>query len=331
MQNGIKAVVIGGGTGSFAVLSGLKSYCRDITALVSMADDGGSTGELRDELGVLPPGDVRQCLVALSEDPGVTRDLFNYRFDEGRLGGHSFGNLFLTALEKVTGNFAEAVEAASEVLKITGKVLPMTLDNVKLTALLGSKKRIEGQHKIDTADIIAAGGKPWLLLEPEAKINPEADKAIRDADLVIIAPGDLYTSIGAALIIKGVNQALESTKATVVYVNNLVTKPGQTTGMGILEHVEEIERFCGRNIDYVLYNTQKPDTELFSKYSREGEYFIEPNLDELGKKHYKAVGEGLIAGGVIEKKRSDKIAHTRSFIRHDPEKLAKALMRIYFT
>ncbi|HSE29832.1 MAG TPA: gluconeogenesis factor YvcK family protein [Candidatus Saccharimonadales bacterium] len=327
---GMKVVVIGGGTGSFAVLSGLKNYCRDITALVSMVDDGGSTGELRDELGVLPPGDVRQCLVALSEDPSVTRELFNYRFEDGKLSGHSFGNLFLTALEKVTGNFAEAVETASEVLKISGRVLPMTLDNVHLAVKLDDGTLVKGEHAVDTTDLRRFAPNPWLILEPNAVINPDADKAIREADLVVIAPGDLYTSVGAALIIKGVNQALEETKAKVVYVCNLVTKPGQTTGMGVYEHASEIERFCGRNLDFVLYNTSKPDENVFEKYEREGELLITPPA-KTQKTNYLVKGSDLIFKGDIKLKKGDRLAKTRSFIRHDPDRVARALMKIYFS
>lgn len=328
---GVKVVVIGGGTGSFAVLSGLKHYCRDITALVSMADDGGSSGELRDELGVLPPGDIRQCLVALSEEPGLTRELFNYRFAEGRLDGHSFGNLFLTALEKVTGNFAQAVETASEVLKITGRVLPMTLDNVRLIIELSDKTRVYGERNIDVMSIQQAkNSRPWIILEPEAKINPDADKAIRDADLVVLAPGDLYTSLGPALIVNGVNQALEQTKATVVYVCNLVTKHGQTTGMSVYDHAAEIERFCGRTLDYVLYNTAKPSNDLFAKYAQKDEHPLKVDIKKLDQAHYKAVGEQLVNHELAHAKPGDKLAAHRAFIRHDPDLVARALMRIYF-
>lgn len=324
---GVKVAVIGGGTGSFSVLSGLKHYCRDITALVSMADDGGSTGELRDELGALPPGDVRQCLVALSESPSV-RDLFNYRFDEGRFGGHSFGNLFLTALQKVTGNFAEGVETASEVLKITGRVVPMTLDNTRLIIELPDKRRIYGERNIDIMQF-GQKGKPWLTLEPEATINPDADQAIREADLVVLAPGDLYTSLGPALIIKGVNQALEATKAKVVYVCNLVTKPGQTDGLDVYGHADEIERFCGRTLDYVLYNTKTPDPALFAKYAKSGEHVIAAPKHK--PKHYRLVGEELVSETVSGVVRGDPLAAHRSFIRHDPDLVARALMKVYFS
>lgn len=325
---GVKVVVIGGGTGSFACLSGLKNYCRDITALVSMADDGGSTGELRDEFGALPPGDVRQCLVALSGS-SIVRDLFNYRFEEGRLDGHSFGNLFLTALEQVTGNFAQAVETASEVLKITGRVVPMTLDNVHLLVKLKDGRIVKGQHAVDLADLQSHAVNPWLMLEPEAQINPEANQAIRDADLVVIAPGDLYTSLGPALIVNGVNQALEATKATVVYVCNLVTKPGQTANMGVHDHAAEIERFCGRNLDYVLYNTAAPDPSLFAKYQQEGELLVDPPKPQ--KTTYQLVGEPLLSQKIPAVNKGDKLASRRSFIRHDPDLVARALMKLYFS
>jgi len=179
VTSGPKFVMIGGGTGSFTLLSGLKQYVQDITALVCMADDGGSTGLLRDELGVLPPGDVRQCLVALSDSPKV-RDLFNYRFEEGTLAGHSFGNLFLTALEKMTGSFAEAVELASSVLDISGQVEPITLSDVMLCMSTPEDKKIKGEHKIVNKRF--KGKKPKLWLEPKAMLKPKAKEAILNAD-----------------------------------------------------------------------------------------------------------------------------------------------------
>ena len=235
-QGSANIVVIGGGTGSFTLLQGLKRYTHNITALVNMADDGGSTGQLRDELGVLPPGDVRQCLVALSDTPKV-RDLFNYRFDEGSFKGHAFGNLFLTALEKMTGSFAEAVEMASDVLKITGRVEPITLSNVQLCAEGADGKPITGEYKIAHAEIAL---RPNVWLEPEADANPEATKAILEADMVIIAPGNLYGSLAPARVISGIQEALKTTKAKCVYVANLVTKPGPTDGFSVKDFADEM-------------------------------------------------------------------------------------------
>ena len=196
---GVKIVVIGGGTGSFTLLSGLKKYTHSITALVNMVDDGGSTGQLRDELGVLPAGDVRQCLVALSSSPKV-RDLFNYRFDEGSMKGHAFGNLFMAALEKMTGSFAEAVELASEVLGVNGRVFPITLDDTTMSIKLKDGTTVNGQHAAESLQI-PRGERPWLELKPPAGINPRARQAILDADLVVIAPGLLYGSLAPARLV----------------------------------------------------------------------------------------------------------------------------------
>ena len=239
--SGAKIVVIGGGTGSFTLLQGIKRYTKDVTALVNMADDGGSTGQLRDELGVLPPGDVRQCLVALSDSPKV-RDLFNYRFDEGSLKGHAFGNLFMAALEKMTGSFAEAVELAGNVLNIEGKVEPVTLTDVTLCAEGKDGQPVKGEFTIAHQELAP---RPNIWLEPEAVANPRAIQAILEADLVVIAPGNLYGSLAPALVIEGVRQALHKTKAKCVYVCNLVSKPGPTDGFSVMDFASEIERLAG--------------------------------------------------------------------------------------
>lgn len=326
-----KIVVIGGGTGSFTLLSSLKDYTSNITALVNMADDGGSTGQLRDELGVLPPGDVRQCLVALSRSPRV-RELFNYRFDQGTLKGHAFGNLFLTALEKMTGNFGDATELAGEVLNIVGRVEPITHDKVTLVMESADGKVTEGELQIGHADF-GLQTKPTIRLKPDATINPVAKKAIASADVVVIAPGNLYGSIAPALVVIGVAEALASTKAKKVYVCNLVTKPGQTDGFTVDDYATEIERFLGSQslLDVVLYNSEKPSDELIKKYAHEGEFPVEAIREVLDEAHYDARGMGLVADEVYETKNSgDAIAYTRTLIRHDSDKVARELMRLFY-
>ena len=327
---GTNIVVIGGGTGSFTLLSELKNYTHNITALVNMVDDGGSTGVLRDELGVLPAGDIRQCLVALSTTPRV-RELFNYRFDDGGLKGHAFGNLFMAALEKMTGSFAEAVETASEVLSVKGRVEPITLDNTKLVVKLTDGTVINGQHEMDTLTL-PAGERPWLDLEPAAAINPLAYEAIIGADLVVIAPGLLYGSLAPALLVKGVTRALSETNAKKIYVCNLVTKPGQTDGFTVSDFVSEIERFSGVHMDYVLYNNHRPPDELIAKYARDGEFLVDWNEEELAVKHYRAIGRQFIAENawVNTNASSDPLAAQRSLIRHDADRVARELMRIFF-
>lgn len=320
-------VVIGGGTGSFAVLSGLKNYARNITALVNMVDDGGSTGQLRDEFGVLPPGDVRQCLVALSNYPKM-RDLFTYRFEDGSLKGHPFGNLFLTGLERLTGSFAQAVETASEVLNITGKVVPITLNDVRLV-LEEDQLKLEGQRAIEDANLDAKHKRPTLSLDPHASINPEAKSAIMAADLVVIAPGDLYTSLGPLLIVDGVPEALVSTKAKVLYVSNLVTKHGQTDAFTANDYVQELERLAGvRFIDEVIFNSHAPSEELLNKYAKSDEFAVKIDADAMV-----ADGRVLIQADVISdhawggSQASDKLTGIRSFIRHDSEKIAKEIIK----
>lgn len=326
--NGASFVVIGGGTGSFTVLSGLKTYVKDITALVNMADDGGSTGQLRDELGALPPGDVRQCLVALSDTPKV-RDLFNYRFEEGSLKGHAFGNLFLTALEKMTGNFGEAVEMASRVLKITGSVEPVTMTNVTLCAEGEDGKPVKGEFTIGHEKLAR---RPKIWLEPEAVANPRAIEAIMQADVVVIAPGNLYGSLAPALVVPGVGEALQKTTASCVYVANLVTKPGPTEGYKVHDFADEVERLAGGQfLDYVIFNTEQPSERLLEKYAHEGEYGVVIDNDEIVKRPWKAKGAAIIARDMWDgAQSSDPLAHTRSFIRHDPDAVARQLMRIYF-
>jgi uncharacterized cofD-like protein len=322
-----KIVVIGGGTGSFTVLSALKPYASNLTAIVSMADDGGSTGVLRDELGVLPPGDVRQCLVALSESPKV-RDLFNYRFEEGTFGGHSFGNILLTALEKVTGNFSEAVETASEILRVNGHVIPATLDNVRLKMSWDDASvTLHGERVIDADLFVHDPRQARLSLEPAANANPAAITAIESADLIVIAPGDLYTSLGPLLVIDGFGDALMTTKAKVVYVCNLVTKRGQTDGFDVADHANEIERFAGQHfLDVVLFNDAPPRETLAQKYEEE-QAFMVPSAPDNEVTRYQVIAGDLL-GDVAQKNEGDTLPVTRSFIRHDAVKLGKALTKL---
>lgn len=339
MISGAKIVVIGGGTGSFVVLSGLKNYATDITALVNMADDGGSTGQLRDELGVLPPGDVRQCLVALSSSPRV-RDLFNFRFNEGSLSGHAFGNLFLAALENMTGSFAKAIDLADEILAVQGQVVPITLDNIIMTARDG-RKIVRGEFKIACHKFSKPMKNVKLSVEKKAArglskiphINPAAKTAIMNADMVIIAPGSLYGSLAPTLIVPGVSEALQKTKARKVYITNLVTKPGQTDEFRVHDFASEIERLVGdKFLDYVLYNSRRPSKSLIEKYAAKGELPVEIDTVSLKDKHYKAKGVDLLSDVIWQSQnKKDPLAASRSLIRHDPDKVARAIMKIYFS
>ncbi len=326
----IKIAVIGGGTGSFTLLSALKNYTTQIAALVNMADDGGSTGQLRDELGVLPPGDVRQCLVALARSDEV-RDLFNYRFDNGALEGHAFGNLFLTALEKMEGDFAEGVKLASKVLNIVGSVEPITLNNVKLAMKDESGDIIKGEFLI--SDKKFDGDRPKMWLEPAAEANPRALGAIENADMVIIAPGNLYGSLAPALLVDGIGRALKKSKALKVYVSNLMTKPGQTDGFSVSDYANEIERLAGYDfLDVVLFNTEQPSEYLIKKYAKDNERPVPFDEEEMLDQKYISIGAKLISKTIWKPtSKSDTIASSRTLIRHDSEILARTLIDVYET
>lgn len=326
-RNDVKIAVIGGGTGSFTLLSSLKYQTKQLAALVNMADDGGSTGILRDELGALPPGDVRQCLVALSQSPKV-RDLFNYRFDGGSLTGHAFGNLFLTALEKMTGNFAEGIELAGEVLNIVGTVEPITLTDVTLVLDEGLPTELKGEFVISQAHFKE---KPDLSLVPLPTANPRAIRAIETADMVVIAPGSLYGSLAPALIVPGVGEALQRTKAFKVYVCNLVGKPGQTDSYKVHDFADEIERLAGGEfLDAVLYNAEKPSSKLLKKYARSGGLPVEWDEAMLRSAHYIGKGANLLAGQIWQGgSSSDPLAAHRTLIRHDSHAVSRALMELY--
>lgn len=326
-RNDLKIAVLGGGTGSFTLLGALKSHSRSIAAIVNMADDGGSTGVLRDELGTLPPGDIRQCLVALSDSPKV-RDLFNYRFEEGTFAGHAFGNILLSALEKMTGDFTQAVETASEILHINGVVIPATLDDVRLK-MTWSETSLHGESVIDAKSFDHDPRRAVLSLTPRPQVNADAVAAIEQADMVVIAPGDLYTSLGPLLVIDGIKEALQRTHAVKIYVANLVTKKGQTDGFDVADHADEIERFAGSNIlDYVLYNEQRPPKELIKRYEQEGGQLVPVDLVRLRKEHYVPIS-GRFLGEIAKKHSGDMLPVTRSLIRHDAGAVARALMGVY--
>ncbi len=322
-----KLVVIGGGTGSFTLLQALKVWTPDITAIVNMSDDGGSTGSLRDELGVLPPGDVRQCLVALSNHPGA-RDLFSYRFGKGKLANHTVGNIVLSALELQLGSFTKAVELVSDLLSITGRVLPVTEDKHELL-LQDGNKLIRGEYTITQHVIKNRDAR--LFLKPEAKINKLAKTAILQADLVIIAPGNLYGSILPVFCVKGVAKALNSTSAPIVMVANLINKPNQTLNWHVADYIKEVERYIGSGtIDYVLYNKALPAKELLQKYGEDNEF--PPSIDKrrFASISAQAIGANLVAKEIYKPDPKDKVIK-RTLIRHDALTVVKQLKRLLNT
>ncbi len=314
-------VTIGGGTGQFTLLSGLKKFPVQLAAVVSMADDGGSTGILRDELGVLPPGDIRQCLVALSEADTIVRELFNYRFDAGSLKGHNFGNIFLSALEKISGNFEEAVRVSGMVLATRGFVIPVTTQNARLVCEK-DEVRINGQYAIETA---ALPKDAELRLDPEVYANPKAVEAIERADCVIIGPGNFYCSILPNLLVKGVSEAIGRSRAKVVYNCNLMTKAGHTDGLTVRGFLNTIERHIGRGrVDYVTYNSRVPEPELLLRYAVEGEYPVATEGIDGAPDAKRFLAADLISRKIPVLKDGDPIR--RTLIRHDPDTLAAVIV-----
>ncbi len=309
-------VVIGGGTGIFSVLTGLKKYGYNLSAIVSMADDGGSTGILREEFGTLPPGDIRRALVALSAtDNKIVSELFNYRFSgKGSLGGHSLGNLLLTALEKITGSFDQAVKEAVKILNVEGGVIPVTLLSTSLVAELADGTVIKGETNIDIPKHDGSVPIKRVYLNPEVLANPEAVAAIKNADVVILGPGDLYTSILPNLVVKDIAQALHETHAKIVYIVNIMTKFGETYGFKASDFVRVVqEHLGGKIIDYCLINTELGTGALLKRYQEDREEPVA--YDNSNFKN----GVKVIAGDFLRKGK---------YLRHDPKKIAKALTEI---
>ncbi len=316
----LRIVTIGGGTGSFTVLSGLKQHAVDLTVIVAMSDDGGSTGRLRDEFGVLPPGDVRQALVALSEDDTLMRQLFNHRYASGSLKGHSFGNIFLSTLEHITGDMNAALKEAGEILKIRGRVVPVTLSKVRLVVELKNGKRLRGEGQVDEYLLLSRFGVKSMRLAPEAVANPAALAAIRNADLIVVGPGDLYTSLMPDFLVRGIGKACMRSKARKVYVANLMNRLGHTDGFSVGDYVHTLEAAMGGRFDYILFNTATPPRILLKRYADEGEPV------HLGAHDARVVGCDLLAEGVATHTRGDALR--RTLIRHDPAKLARALLKL---
>lgn len=322
-------VIIGGGTGTFTLLSGLRKYPSNNSVIVSSADDGGSTGILRKDLGVMPPGDIRQCLVGLSYTQKEMQELFNFRFDRGSLAGHSVGNIILAALEKIAGT-EEGINLASKMLNVRGQVLPVSLKPTTLSAVLQNGKKLHGEHNIDEPFFAKAtkakpSGIKQLFLSP-AKVNPKALKAIKQADVIVFGPGDLFTSILPNILVKGVALAINRSKAKKVLVTNIMTKFGQTDGFKASDFVKTLESYLKGKIDYVLANNKKPDREVLQKYAKEKARFVETDMAALSKTKVTAIAHGLLSYNIIKKTAGDKLK--RSFLRHDSEKLAKIIWRL---
>lgn len=327
MEKRKKIVVMGGGTGTLVVLSGLKHYPVDLTAIVSMADTGGSARIERDEYGLLPSSDVRKALIGLSEANGkrggLLRELFTYRFDHGELAGMTFGNLFLVALSKVLGSQEQAIERTAEILRIKGKVLPVTMDKVDLVAKYEDGTQVTGEHLIDEP---AHDGKLKIVefsTRPVGRIFEPAGQAILAADLIVLGPGDVYTSILAVVVVDEVAELLAQTQAKLVYVMNLMTRYGQTYGFTAQDHLRVVETCVGRKMDVVLVNQAALPATVVKKYELEQAV---PVRDDLGSEDRRVIRADLVAGAEVKRQEGDRLR--RSLLRHDPEKLAAVVVNL---
>ena len=316
--------VIGGGTGSFHVLSGLRGCDVSVQSIVSMMDSGGDSGELRDAFGVLPPGDLRRCVVALSEESELLRDLFAFRFDEPPLRGRNFGNLFILALTRALGSEEQAIVAIAKILKIRGQVLPVTWDHVHLCAELVNGDILRGEASIDGRGhpgLPHRVGEPLVpirrvFLAPEATANPNALAAIARSDIIVYAPGDMFTSTIPNLLVKGVSTAIGESRAPLIYLVNLMTKHGETDGWTASRHVKEIAEYGGRVPDTLLIHEGDVPPELLDRYESESAGRVVVDVDQL-----RDLG--------VTTMRFANIMSTTSFVRHDPERTAKALMQLF--
>lgn len=312
LNRGPKIVAVGGGTGLSMLLKGIKNITNNITAVVTVGDDGGSSGRLREEMGVLPPGDIRNCIAALSNDEDLVTKLFQYRFKSGEgLEGHSFGNLFLTALCSITGDMVRAVKESSNVLSIRGRVLPSTLDDMKLVAEMEDGRIIHGESNIPEAH----GRIKRLFTDPKnCKALDDVIAAIRDAELIILGPGSLFTSVIPNLLISEISHEIARSKAKKIYVCNIMTQPGETDGFSVSDHVNALIKHAGSKkiIDTVLVNDFMP-SNLAKKYQMSGSYPVITDYENLKK-----IGVNIFSRKLIEDNKD-------GFVRHSSHRVARAI------
>ncbi|MFM9265858.1 gluconeogenesis factor YvcK family protein [Tychonema sp. BBK16] len=317
LHRGPKIVALGGGTGLSNLLRGLKDDSAKITAIVTVADDGGSSGRLRREIGVPPPGDIRNCLAALADEEKLLTELFQYRFRAGDgLVGHSFGNLFLTAMSDIAGDFEQAIAASSKVLAVRGEVLPATLSDVSLWAELADGRRIEGESSITKANgkILKIGCNP-----PNPPALPRAVEAIMEADFIIIGPGSLYTSVIPNLLVPEIADAIARSEVPRIYVCNIMTQPGETDGYTVADHIRAIDRACGRPLfDAVVVQGKVPSAKALIGYSQDNSYPV-----MLDREAVTQLGRRTVIANVM-----DEDEHT-GLIRHNSQRLAGMLLRWY--
>jgi uncharacterized cofD-like protein len=316
LYRGPKIVAIGGGTGLSTLLRGLKVYSANITAIVTVADDGGSSGRLRQEFGVLPPGDIRNCLAALADEEKLLTELFQYRFKAGEgLLGHSFGNLFLTAMSDITGDLERGVAASSKVLAIRGQVLPATLSDVRLWAELSDGRRIQGESKITEAggNIVKIGCIPE---NPPGL--PAAIKAIKEADYIIMGPGSLYTSVIPNLLVPEIADAIAASEAPRIYVCNIMTQPGETQGYTVADHIRAIDAACGRPLfNAVLVHKKSPSARALIRYAQQQSHPVFVDREAIAQ-----LGRRIVLANVMHEDET-------GCVRHNSERLARVLWRWY--
>ncbi|HVZ80808.1 MAG TPA: gluconeogenesis factor YvcK family protein [bacterium] len=313
LKRGPRIVAIGGGTGLPNVLSSLKNYTTNLTAVVTVADDGGSSGRLRRDFGTPPPGDIRNCIVALSDQETLLKELFQYRFrGHGDLKGHSFGNLFITVMKEITGDFGRAVEESSRVLATRGTVMPVTFDPMTLQAKLTNGRVVTGESQVPLAK---APIERMMLKEKKVRPNPEVLKAILEADAIVLGPGSLYTSVIPNLLIPEVAETIALSRAVKVYVCNVMTQPGETDRMTVADHVKALFRHTGPGfVHYVIANKERVPANLLARYESYGQEPV--TVDE----------EALHALGV--QLRRANLLDQNDYVRHNPEKLGRAIIRL---
>lgn len=312
-QKGFRVVVLGGGTGLSTMLRGLKKYTRNITAAVTVCDDGGSSGKIREELGLLPPGDVRNCLVALADAEPLMKNLIQHRFTNGSLKDQNFGNLLIAALTEVTGDFSEAVRKASSVLAVKGEVLPSALERATLCAQLADGTLLEGETTI------AKSSKPIekVFLNPSfCAASPVVLEAISNADVIVLGPGSLYTSILPNLLLDGMKEAIRKSQALKIYVCNVMTQPGETTGFKASDHLKALFAHTGENfVDIVIANDRKIHESLLTKYAKSGAEPVLLDMENIKKYTVRVVHDDFVDESDV--------------VRHHSEKLAKAIVSLW--
>lgn len=322
LSRGPKIVVIGGGTGSSVLLRGLKLFTSNITAIVTVADDGGGSGKLREDLGMLPPGDIRNCILALADMEPTMEQLLQHRFKEGDLKGQNFGNLLIASMNDISDNFEEAIKKISDVLAVTGKVLPVTLKDITLYAKLKNGTVIKGESNIPVKSLEMNSPIENIFIKPkDAGAIKEAVDAIENADLVLLGPGSLYTSVIPNLLVKNIKESLNRTKAPKVYITNVMTQPGETDGYTVYDHVDALLRhWPDALIDYVIVNTGTISDTVGEKYKMEGAEVIK--LMHEDREKLKAKGIKLITEDLIDIK--------KDYVRHDAVKLSKIIVDLVF-